>query len=408
MNSDLIRTLNERGFINQATNLEGLDALTAERKITGYIGFDLTADSLHVGSLIQIMVLRHLAAFGHEPLILLGEATTRVGDPSGKTASRPMLTTAQIEHNKQGIEKVFRKLVDKPVFVSNSAWFNDDTTLFDYLHSYGPHFSINRMLTFDSVKSRLRGDKSLSFLEFNYMLMQAIDFYKLSILSDCALQIGGSDQWGNIINGVELVRRKEGREVFGFTTPLMTNSAGEKMGKTADGAIWLDPDKTSAFEFWQFWRNVEDVKVGEFLRLFTDVPMDEITRLEILGGSELNEAKKILATEVTAMVHGRATANHSALLAGGGRVEPCPDSMPMHIIPAQVWNGGVTLAQILLDAKLVTSKGEADRMAANDGVKINGHVVNEVRTVLPRAAFEDSNFLLSVGKKKMVAVRIED
>jgi tyrosyl-tRNA synthetase len=408
MKSELILMLQERGFINQATNLEGLDALALEQKITSYIGFDLTADSLHVGSLVQIMLLRHMTKLGHDPLILLGEATTRIGDPSGKSAARPMLTRDQIEHNRLGIEKVFRKFVDNPTFVSNAAWFDDDTTLFGYLHDYGPHFSINRMLTFDSVKSRLRGNSTLSFLEFNYMLMQAIDFFKLSETMDCVLQIGGSDQWGNIINGVELVRRKSSREVFGLTTPLMTNSAGEKMGKTADGAIWLDPDKTSAFEFWQFWRNVEDVKVGEFLRLFTDLDLDEITRLEILGGQELNEAKKILATEVTAMVHGRATAAHVALLTTGGNVDPCPDSMPMHIIPSAAFSAGITLAQILLDSKLVTSKGEADRMAANDGVKINGHIVNDVREVLPRHAFEDNSFLLSVGKKKMIAVKIED
>jgi len=408
MNSDLIRTLNERGFINQVTNLAGLDTLVADQKITAYIGFDLTANSLHVGSLIQIMVLRHLSRFGHNPLILLGDATTRIGDPSGKTTSRPMLTNAQITTNRHGIEKVFRRLLDEPAFVSNDVWFNDESSLFNFLQEYGRHFTINRMLTFESIKSRLNGDSSLSFLEFNYMLMQAIDFYQLSNLRDCVLQIGGSDQWGNIINGVELARRKDSREIFGLTTPLMTNSAGEKMGKTTGGAIWLDPDKTSAFEFWQFWRNVEDVKVGEFLRLFTDMPMDEIARLEILGGSEINEAKQVLATEVTTMVHGRATAEHAALLAQGGRVDPNTASMPMHLVSSKKFKEGITLAQILLDANLVQSKGDADRLAANSGIKLNGHVIREVREILPRTAFEDNNFLLAVGKKKMVAVRIED
>ncbi len=408
MKSELIHTLQERGFINQATNLDGLDELAAAQKITAYIGFDLTANSLHVGSLIQIMVLRHLARHEHTPLILLGDATTRIGDPTGKSATRPLLTQADIAANRHGIEKVFHRLVDDPVFVSNDSWFNDTTTLFDYLHVFGPHFSINRMLSFDSVKSRLAAG-SLSFLEFNYMLMQAIDFYQLAVKQDCVLQIGGSDQWGNIINGVELVRRKTSQEVFGLTTPLVTNSAGEKMGKTADGAIWLDPDKTSAFEFWQFWRNVEDAKVGEFLRLFTDLHLDEILRLEILGGNELNEAKKILATEVTALVHGRATAEHSALLAAGAPTdELSSDCMPMHVITSDEFGEGMTLAQILLDSGLVTSKGEADRMASNNGVKINGHTVRDVRTPLPRNAFEGSNFLLAVGKKKIVAVRIED
>lgn len=407
MNSELIHTLRERGFVNQASNLEGLEKLTAAQTVTGYIGFDLTADSLHVGSLIQIMVLRLMEKHGHKPMILLGEATTRIGDPSGKAAARPMLTKPEIEANKRGIEKVFHKLMDDPIFVSNATWFNDEMPLFQYLQEYGPHFSINRMLTFDSVKSRLTNG-SLSFLEFNYMLMQAIDFLQLHDRTDCMLQIGGSDQWGNIINGVELIRRKRGTEAFCLTTPLMTNSAGEKMGKTASGAIWLDPDKTSAFEFWQFWRNVEDTKVGEFLRLFTDLHLDEILRLEMLSGAEMNEAKKILATEVTALVHGRATAQHAALLASGLAANAvAQESTPTHRIPSETFDGGITLAQILLDAGLVKSKGEADRLADNSGVKVNGHVVREVREALPRNAFEDAGFLLSVGKNKMVAVRID-
>jgi tyrosyl-tRNA synthetase len=409
MNSELIHTLSERGFIHQASNLEGLDEAAAARKLTGYIGFDLTADSLHVGSLIQIMVLRWMEKFGHKPLILLGEATTRIGDPSGKASARPMLAKDQIETNKLGIERVFHKLMKDPVFVTNASWFNDETSLFQFLQDFGPHFSINRMLTFDSVKSRLQNG-SLSFLEFNYMLMQAIDFLQLFDRDDCLFQIGGSDQWGNMINGVELIRRKRSTEAFCLTTPLMTNSAGEKMGKTASGAIWLDPDKTSAFEFWQFWRNVEDEKVGEFLRLFTDLHLDEILRLEILEGKELNEAKKVLATEVTALVHGRATAEHAALLASGlnGQANTVvTESMPTHKISATVFDEGITLAQILLDAGLVKSKGEADRMANNNGVKVNGHVVREVRESLPRHAFEDSSFMLSVGKSKVVAVRID-
>ena len=406
MISDLLHTLRERGFIHQASNLDGLDAHAAARKITGYIGFDLTADSLHVGSLIQIMVLRWMERFDHKPLILLGDATTRIGDPTGKTAARPMLTDAEIEINRRGIERVFHKLVDDPVFVTNASWFNDETPLFQYLQDYGPHFSINRMMTFDSVKSRLASG-SLSFLEFNYMLMQAIDFLHLFDRDDCMLQIGGSDQWGNIINGVELIRRKRSAEAFCLTTPLMTNSAGEKMGKTASGAIWLDPDKTSAFEFWQFWRNVEDAKVGEFLRLFTSLHLDEVLRLEILEGQELNDAKKVLATEVTAMVHGRATAEHAALIASGGQADVAQESMKTHKIASSVFEEGITLAQILLDSGLVNSKGEADRMANNNGVKVNGHVVREVRENLPRRAFEDSSFLLSVGKNKMVAVRID-
>ena len=286
MKSDLIITLSERGFINQATNLEGLDALADMQKITSYIGFDLTADSLHVGSLIQIMVLRWMTRLGHNPIVLFGEATTRIGDPSGKTTSRPMLTDEQIEHNRIGIKRVIDRLVGGYTHiphVSNAEWFSDNGPSFmGFLSEYGRHFTINRMLTFDSVKSRLDRKDPMTFLEFNYMLMQAIDFLKLHEREDCVLQIGGSDQWGNIINGVELTRRIAKTEVFGLTTPLMTNTAGEKMGKTASGAIWLDPDKTSAFEFFQFWRNVEDAKVGTFLKLFTELHMDEILPAEKL------------------------------------------------------------------------------------------------------------------------------
>ena len=413
MKSDLIITLSERGFINQATNLEGLDALADMQKITSYIGFDLTADSLHVGSLIQIMVLRWMTRLGHNPIVLFGEATTRIGDPSGKTTSRPMLTDEQIEHNRIGIKRVIDRLVGGYTHiphVSNAEWFSDNGPSFmGFLSEYGRHFTINRMLTFDSVKSRLDRKDPMTFLEFNYMLMQAIDFLKLHEREDCVLQIGGSDQWGNIINGVELTRRIAKTEVFGLTTPLMTNTAGEKMGKTASGAIWLDPDKTSAFEFFQFWRNVEDAKVGTFLKLFTELHMDEILRLEMLSGSEINEAKKILALEVTALVHGRATAIHASTVAADGQeASNTGDTMPVHNIPSEAFVSGITLAQILLDSGLVTSKTEAAKLASNGGVRLNGAMVLDVRQELPRSAFEDNNFLLSIGKKKAVAVRIED
>ena len=407
MKSELMRVLVERGFVNQATNLDGLDAL-AMKPMTSYIGFDLTADSLHVGSLVQIMAQRWLLEFGHNPLTLLGRATTRIGDPSGKSSSRPMLDGASISANEAGISKVLNRLgLDSRNFVSNDGWFNDETGFFEFLEKYGRHFTINRMLTFDSVKSRLDRRDPLTFLEFNYMLMQAVDFLKLNENFDCMLQIGGSDQWGNIINGVELTRRINRVEVFGLTTPLMTNSAGQKMGKTVGGAIWLDPDKTSAFEFWQFWRNVEDEKVGEFLRLFTDLPLDEITRLELLEGSEINEAKKILATSVTSLVHGRATAEHASLLAAGGVMDRV-ESLPTHILSVGAFDIGVNIAQILFDAGLVKSKTEAAKLAANNGVKVNGCVVTDVRQNLPRSAFEANNFMLSVGKSKRVAVRISE
>jgi tyrosyl-tRNA synthetase len=409
MKSELLSTLKERGFIFQATNVEGLDELAANERITSYIGFDLTANSLHVGSLVQIMVQRWMSRLGHQPITLLGEATTRIGDPSGKTTQRPILTDKEISKNREGIEHVLDRLLPHKQYISNAEWFNEDTGFFEFLQLYGKHFTINRMLTFDSVKSRLDRKDPLTFLEFNYMLMQAVDFMKLYVNHDCKLQVGGSDQWGNIVNGVELTRRIHRTEVFGLTTPLMTNMAGEKMGKTASGAIWLDPDKTSAFEFFQFWRNVEDAKVGDFLRLFTELDMDEITRLELLEGSEINEAKKILAVEVTALVHGRATANHASILAVGGASEGQEaNSMPVHIIKSTAFQTGITLAQMLFDAKMVSSKTEATKLAAGGGVRVNGAVVTDVRINLPREAFEDSSFLLSVGKKKVVAVRIED
>jgi tyrosyl-tRNA synthetase len=397
--SELIQTLSERGFIHQATNLDGLDTLASTDKITSYTGFDLTADSLHVGSLVQIMVQRWMAKLGHNPLTLLGEATTRIGDPSGKSTQRPMLSHDAIAHNREGIENVLDRLLIKKTYVSNSAWFNDSTSFFEFLHDYGQHFTINRMLTFESVKSRLDAQSPLTFL----------DFLKLHENEGCMLQVGGSDQWGNIVNGIELVRRIDHEEVFGLTTPLMTNVAGQKMGKTASGAVWLDPDKTSAFEFWQFWRNIEDAKVSEFLRLFTELPMDEIARLDALEGHEINDAKKILATEVTTLVHGRSTAEHAALLAAGGCLDHNVDaSMKMHTISAERFAKGITLAQILLDTGLVASKTEAAKMASNNGVRLNGNTIVEVRETLPRDAFENDSFMLSVGKKKVVAVKIGD
>ena len=405
MKSDLLQTLQARGFIQQATNLEGLDNLCAERKIIGYIGFDLTADSLHVGSLMQIMVLRWMAKFGHRPLVLLGRATTKIGDPSGKSATRPMLDAQSILHNEAGIAAVLTRLLGDDNFVDNESWF-EEMNFFDYLRDYGPHFTINRMLTFDSVKSRLERQDPLTFLEFNYMLMQAIDFLKLYQIMECRLQIGGSDQWGNIVNGVELVRRIEKAEVFGLTTPLMTNTAGEKMGKTANGAIWLDPDKTSAFQFYQFWRNVEDGKVGEFLRLFTEVDLNEIERMEMIGGAEINAAKTLLATEVTALIHGRATAEDAARLSAGETLGRGGAAMLVHVITAREIEAGINIAQILTTASLVSSKTEATKLTQQGGVKINGRTVVDARAALKLEDFDGDSFLLTVGKHRAVVVKV--
>lgn len=400
--SDLLGVLNQRGFINQTTDLSELNH-RSRQPMSAYIGFDLTARSLHVGSLIQIMVLRWLAKLGHNPVVLFGEATTRIGDPTGKTTARPILTTEAIEENREGIAKVFDRLVPEAETVSNADWLNNDTSLFEYLTEFGTLFTINRMVAFDTVKSRLQAQQPMSFLEFNYMLFQAIDFLKLFTERGVSLQIGGSDQWGNIINGVEVVRRKTGETVFGLTTPLMTNNAGEKMGKTANGAVWLDPQLTSAFDFWQFWRNVDDAKVGEFLGLFTEMPMDEVERLSRLKGSEVNAAKKILATEVTRLVHGHAAAmkaerDAQSVFAGGGR----GDNLPSVTVDAS--GGARSPAELFIAAGLVSSKGEADRLAKQGGMRIDGRPVEDAR--LPLSLRSGDELQLAAGKKRLALVRL--
>ncbi len=404
MKSELIQILQDRGLIHQATNLDELDNLAASQKIIAYIGFDLTADSLHVGSLIQIMVMRWMKKLGHHPIVLLGEATTRIGDPTGKSSMRPMLSSEKIERNRVGIVSIFDRLLGHSQHISNATWFNDNGPSFmNFLSEYGRHFTVNKMLALESVKSRLNRQEPMTLLEFNYMLMQAVDFLKLFRTQDCMLQVGGSDQWGNITNGVDLIRRVEHAEAFGLTTPLMVNSKGEKMGKTVGGAIWLDPDKTSAFEFWQFWRNVEDDKVEEFLRLFTEISLDDIVTLMVRG---INLAKSTLATEVTAMVHGRATAEDVAKMAA----QKVPDAelmldLPSHTISEESLQNGVNLAQILFDAGLVASKTEADKLANNGGIKINGKQVKDVRANISKETFGET-FVAAIGKKKMIRVII--
>ena len=307
--SDLIRSFSERGYIHQATNIEGLDERAAQQIIPAYIGFDCTADSLHVGSLVQIMMLRALQKAGHKPIVLMGGGTTKVGDPSGKDAARPLLSEHDIEQNKNGIFSVFKKYLtfgDGPtdaVMVDNASWL-DDLAYIRFLRDYGPHFSVNRMLGMDSVKLRLEREQPLSFLEFNYAILQAYDFLELRRRYGCLLQMGGSDQWGNIVTGIDLTRRVDGQEIYGLTSPLITTASGAKMGKTADGAIWLNDDRLSAFDFWQFWRNSEDADVARFLALFTELPMDEVERLGNLEGAEINEAKIVLADEATTLCHG--------------------------------------------------------------------------------------------------------
>ncbi|HEV7371994.1 tyrosine--tRNA ligase, partial [Arenibaculum sp.] len=313
--SDFLRILQERGFIHQVTDLGGLDALAATDRITAYIGFDATSDSLHVGSLVQIMMLRWLQKTGHRPIVLMGGGTTKVGDPSGRDESRQLLTDEQIARNIAGIRKVFGQFLDfedgRALMADNADWL-DELRYVPMLRDIGRHFTINRMLGFESVKLRLDREQPLTFLEFNYMILQAYDFLELSRRLGCRLQMGGSDQWGNIINGIELTRRIDQKELFGLTTPLITTASGAKMGKTAAGAVWLNADRLPPYDYWQFWRNTEDADIGRFLRLFTELPLDEIRRLEALQGAEINEAKKVLAFEATRLAHGAEAAEHAA------------------------------------------------------------------------------------------------
>ena len=311
--SAFVRTISERGFLHQCTDLAALDAHMEKGVVTAYIGFDCTADSLHVGSLLPIMMLRHLQKSGHKPIVLMGAGTTRVGDPSGKDEARKLLSDDDINKNMAGIKSVFAKFLtfgDGPtdaVMVNNADWL-DQLNYIEFLRDYGRHFSVNRMMSFDSVKLRLEREQNLSFLEFNYMILQAYDFLELARRQNCLLQMGGSDQWGNIVNGVELGRRVEGKELYGLTTPLMTTASGAKMGKTASGAVWLNADRLSAWDYWQFWRNTEDADVARFLRLFTELPLEEVARLAALEGAGINEAKKVLANEATRLAHGEAAA----------------------------------------------------------------------------------------------------
>ncbi|MGP1275511.1 MAG: tyrosine--tRNA ligase [Caulobacterales bacterium] len=402
--SDLVRTLVERGYLYQATDIEGLDKRAASGAISGYIGFDLTARSLHVGSLVQIMLLRRLQQAGHKPIVLMGGATTKVGDPTGRDTSRPMLTPEIIAENKEGILKPFGALLDmkEAVVVNNDEWLGEYGYL-DFLRDYGTHFTINRMLSFDSVKLRLDREQPMTFLEFNYMLLQAVDYLELNRRFGTALQLGGADQWGNIINGVELCRRVDGKEVFGFTTPLITSASGAKMGKTADGAVWLNADMKSAYEYWQFWRNTEDADVGRFLKLFTDIPLAEIARLEALQGAEINDAKIALANAATAMLHGEAASREAeatarATFAGGG----AGDALPT--ITGDL-NAGIALLDALVDAGLCASKGEAKRKLGEGAVKVNDEAEADLGRVLSTPDLKDGAVKLSVGKKRHALVR---
>jgi tyrosyl-tRNA synthetase len=392
--SSLLRLLDERGYIHQVTDAAALDALAEKETVSAYIGFDATAPSLHVGNLVQIMMLRRLQQAGHKPVVLMGGGTTKVGDPSGKDEARQLLTPEQINANIAGIRRVFEQFLtfgDGPsdaIMLDNAEWL-DSLAYVPFLRDVGRHFTINRMLTFDSVKLRLDREQPMTFLEFNYMILQAYDFLELSRRAGVRLQMGGSDQWGNIVNGMELGRRIDGSDLYGLTTPLITTADGAKMGKTAQGAVWLNADQLSPYDYWQFWRNTADADVGRFLKLFTDLPLDQVAMLEALQGADINQAKIALATAATAMLHGDAAARTAAETAkttfeeGGSGGD----------LPTLSIGGGMTVAQALTQLGFTASNGEAKRKVAEGAVRLNDQVVSD-------PAMAATAGKLSLGKKK--------
>lgn len=412
LKSEFLQEMQWRGFIHQATNIEALDEALASRSVTAYLGFDATASSLHVGSLLQIMLLRHFQRCGHKPVVLVGGGTTKVGDPSGKDASRVMMTQEKIDENIRGISQVFEKFIkfgDGPadaLMVNNDDWLSGIEYL-SFLRDYGKYFTINRMLSFESVKQRLARESPLSFLEFNYMILQAYDFLELHRRHKAELQFGGSDQWGNIINGVELARKADGAALFGCTAPLLTTSDGKKMGKTADGAVWLNADLLTPFAYWQFWRNTDDADVGRFLRIFTELPRAEIEALEALQGAEINQAKQVLADEATRMLHGDAVlddiqATAKSLFASGGGGGGSTDALPRVQLSAAEAGEGVTLIDLFIRLEFAKSKSEVRRLVKGGGARLNGEKVEDAELVVSAATFEgDAKELkLSSGKKK--------
>ncbi len=410
--SDFLHELQTRGYIHQCTDEAALDNLARSEVLTGYIGFDCTAPSLHVGNLVSIMLLRKLQQTGHKPIVLIGGATTKVGDPSGKDETRKLLTEEQIDANIGGIESVFSKFLafgdgeTDARLVNNTDWL-EALNYVDFLRDYGRHFSVNRMLSQDSVKLRLEREQNLSFIEFNYMVLQAYDFVELYRREGCRLQMGGSDQWGNIVTGIELGRRTESAELFGLTTPLLTTASGAKMGKTAAGAIWLNPDMLSPYDYWQYWRNAEDADVPRFLKLFTELPLPELDKLAALEGAEMNEAKKILATEATALVHGRDAADRAAETARTtfeqGQIA---ESLPSIDVPRGELEAGVGVLNASMLAGFVTSTGEARRHIKGGGIKVNDTPVTDARQVLTLSDLTDDGVIkLSLGKKRHALIR---
>ena len=410
--SEFMRVMMERGFLADCTDYQGLDEAMVAGIVPAYIGFDATAKSLHVGSLIQIMMLRWLQKTGHKPITLMGGGTTKVGDPSFRADERPLLTDAQINDNIDGIKQVFAKYVDYnesdtgALMLNNAEWL-DGLNYLEFMRDIGRHFSVNRMLAFESVKSRIDREQSLSFLEFNYMILQAYDFLELNRRYGCALQMGGSDQWGNIVNGIDLTRRVIGTEIYGLTSPLLTTSDGKKMGKSADGAVWLNADMRSPYEFWQFWRNTTDADVARFLKLYTELPIAECERLGALEGSAINDAKIVLANEVTTLCHGRAAAEAAEATARevferGGVGE----ELTTVALPAADVQDGISAAQLFVRAGLVGSGKEAKRLISEGGARVNDEAVTEAGQMF---SAEDiaATLKLTAGKKRHALVKLE-
>ncbi len=410
MKSTFLIEMQERGYLNQCTDLEKLDALISKKSISAYIGFDCTANSLHVGSLLQIMILRLLQKHGHRPIVLLGGGTTLIGDPSGKDSTRKILKQKDIKKNISNIKKIFENLLNfkskaiKPVFVDNYSWLGK-LNYIDFLRKIGSQFTLNKMLTFDSVKSRLDREQSLSYMEFNYMILQAFDFYKLYERKNCLLQLGGSDQWGNIVNGVDLIRRILKKDAFGLTSPLITLSSGAKMGKTEKGAVWLNEKLFSSYDYWQFWRNSDDKDVHRFLNFFTDIKIDLIK--EFVKRKNINELKIILANEATKILHGKNKSVKAEKIATDiFKLGKLNEDLPSKIISKKDLETGIKLLELLVDNKIMNSKSEARRAINNKGIKINDLLVDNENKILNFLDFKDKNMKISFGKKKHFLFKI--
>ena len=407
--NNFLKEFRDRGFFYQCTGEENLSQLLDKEKINAYIGFDCTAESLHVGSLLQIMCLRLLQKHGHRPIVLLGGGTTRIGDPSGKDKTRTILSEDEIEKNIDNIERILKNFLDdkdpntKPIFVNNYSWLKN-LNYISFLRDIGKHFTINKMLSFDSVKTRLEREQSLSYMEFNYMILQAYDFLELNKKENCMLQIGGSDQWGNIVNGVELIKRYSNNHVYGLTTPLITLASGAKMGKTESGAVWLDKRFLSPYDYWQFWRNIDDQDVLKFLKFFTDISIGEIEKIK---DKDINELKILLANETTTMLHGEEEAKISQETAKQTFEDnSLGDNLPSIEIQEKILDDQVNIIDLIVMSKLETSKSEIRRLIKGNGIKINGQTISDEKLLITKSLFKDNLIKLSLGKKKHIKVEL--